>query len=144
MTMMVREGAFRTVWLFIDWSSPALSSTKWSKPLDGSNSCCSEVLTLRPRFIDVAARASLISSCLRRLPCRLMLFLILILPALVKLTIPVTILDAPDLIEDLNDLQCVSYTMIYYLHSSSSSSSYEITALYFYVILSYYRNNKVR
>ena len=99
-------GGIRTVWLLIDWSSPALSSTKWSKPLDGSNSCCSELLTLRPRFIDavVAARASLISSCLRKLPCRLMLFLILILPALVRLTIPVTILDAPDLIEDLNDL----------------------------------------
>ena len=106
MTMMVRVGAVRTVWLFLDWSSPALSSTKWSKPLDGSNNCCSELLAHRPRFIDDAARASLISSCLLKLPCRLMLCLILILPALVKLTIPVTILDAPDLIEDLNDL-CV-------------------------------------
>ena len=109
-----RGGAVRTVLSFIDWAAPALSSTKWSKPLDGgsANSCCSELLTLRPRFIDVVARASLISSCLRMLPCRLMLFLILMLPALVKLTIPVTILDAPDLMEDLNDL-CASYTIIH-------------------------------
>ena len=101
---MMGQGLVHTVSLFSSWSAPAVSSTKWSEPLDGSNSCCSELLTLLPRFIEVAPRASLISSCLRRLPWRLMLFLILILPALVKLTIPVTILDAPDLMEDLSDL----------------------------------------